>query len=463
MKKPEVQNLTGNSADVVNAIRNNSSDAFKRAIPAVDQSTESIRAFGQALLDDNNKAYLYEFMPQLWERIGMVVINSKVWSDPLAWTQRGTLELGESIEEIVIGLLEAHTYNPEVASKRWMEIERADVYAVLHKLNYRIFYKQTINNQELRRYFISWNGVTDLIANLTNAMYNSMRYDLYLATKYMICWDILSGRMATVAVPQATTDENLTDIAVQLRALSNKLPIYSTDYNFMGVPTFSNKSDQYLFITADFSAKLDVKIYSASFHMDKADFEFFGRRVLIDGFDVFDWRRLDKVFGENPNYRRFTEAELQQLKEIPAVLVDRQYFMIFDNMQTFTTDYNGEGLYWQYWLHVWKLFSTSPFQTAIAFVPEEGTITGVTVSPATYTLARMERIQLHAEVESTGLINTGIKWEIDSTISNVTNNGLVVVGQEESAATLTVTATSVADNTKVGTAVITVSNPVPKA
>lgn len=460
MKKPDVMQLQADSSQVLNAIRNESSEAFRNAIPAVEPTTASIRAFGQALLSDYNKAYLYEFMPALWERIGAVIINSKIWTNPLAWTQRGTLEFGESIEEIVTGLLNAHVYNPERASKEWMNIERGDVYAVLHRLNYRIFYKQTIVNNDLRRYFLSWSGVTDLIAKLTDAMYNSMRYDLYLATKYMMAWDILTGRMATVEVPPATTNDNLTDIAVQLRALSNKLPIYSKEYNYMGVPQFSDKSDQYLFITADFSAKLDVKIYSASFHMDKADFEFFGRRVLIDSFAVYDWERLDKVFAENANYRHFTEDELAILKQIPAVLVDRNYFMIFDNMQTFTTDYNGEGLYWQYWLHCWKLFSTSPFQTAIAFVPTVGTITSVTVSPANTTLKRMERVQLTAEVVSDGLVNQGVTWSIDSTISNVTNNGLVVVGQEESAATLTVTATSIADPTKTGTATITVSNPV---
>ncbi len=42
--------------------------------------------------------------------------------------------------------------------------------------------------------------------------------------------------------------------------------------------------------------------------------------------------------------------------------------MVFDNYEQFTENYNGQGLYWQYYYHTWKTFSASPFANAIAFV-----------------------------------------------------------------------------------------------
>ena len=74
---------------------------------------------------------------------------------------------------------------------------------------------------------------------------------------------------------------------------------------------------------------------------------------------------------------RLTDEELKALDAVPAVLVDRNWFMIFDNLFNFTEQYNGEGLYWNYWYHVWKTFSVSPFANAAVFVPGKPAITGV--------------------------------------------------------------------------------------
>ena len=132
--------------------------------------------------------------------------------------------------------------------------------------------------------------------------------------------------------------------------------------------------------------------------------------------------------------------------------------MIFDALFKFTEQYNGEGIYWNYWYHTWKVFSVSPFANAIVFVPSVPTVTSVTVSPSTATVDAGETVQLSATVVADPMADLGVTWSSASeAVATVDANGLVTVKSDAtSAATVVITATSKQDSTKTGTATITV-------
>ena len=54
------------------------------------------------------------------------------------------------------------------------------------------------------------------------------------------------------------------------------------------------------------------------------------------------------------------------------------------------------------------------------------------------------------------MVNKGVTWAIDSNVSKIDNRGVVTVSGKETKASLTVTATSVADPTKTATATLTI-------
>jgi hypothetical protein len=273
--------------------------------------------------------------------------------------------------------------------------------------------------------------------------------------KYMLARNILNGYLYPVTVAQVDK-ENAPDIVTEIKAISNELVYESPDYNLNGVYTFTEKNDQFIITNARFDAVMDVNVLASAFNMDKV--EFMGHRVQIDGFDRIDENRMNELFADDPNagYVPLTEEEKAALKAVPAVLIDRDYFMIFDNLYKFTEDYNGEGLYWQYWYHAWKTFSTSPFANAVIFVPGTPGVTSVTVSPATATVNKGAMLQLNAAVVTEGFAPKSVVWSINSELSTITQNGLLSVSPDETASTITVTATSTFDGTKTGTATITV-------
>lgn len=451
--KPKQATLNANSVEILNTIRNSATPYYKQMIPQAKANTGSIRQIGNIMM--NYEPLQDEFLSALYNRIGRFIITSKMYYNPWAPFKKGLMELGETVEEIFVNIAKAHTFNPETAETNFMKREIPDVRAAFHTMNYQKFYKATISNDQLRQAFLSWQGITDLIAKIVNAMYTTHNYDEFQVMKYMLARNILNGYLYPVTVAQVDK-ENAPDIVTEIKAISNELVYESPDYNLNGVYTFTEKNDQFIITNARFDAVMDVNVLASAFNMDKV--EFMGHRVQIDGFDRIDENRMNELFADDPNagYVPLTEEEKAALKAVPAVLIDRDYFMIFDNLYKFTEDYNGEGLYWQYWYHAWKTFSTSPFANAVIFVPGTPGVTSVTVSPATATVNKGAMLQLNAAVVTEGFAPKSVVWSINSELSTITQNGLLSVSPDETASTITVTATSTFDGTKTGTATITV-------
>ena len=451
--KPNNVELTASSVEILNVIRNSATPYYRQMIPTAKANTSSIRQIGNVMMQ--YAPLQNEFLSALYNRIGRVIITSKMYYNPWVHFKKGLMELGETVEEVFVNIAKAHTFNPEKAETEFMKREIPDVRAAFHTMNYQKFYKATISNDQLRQAFLSWQGITDLIAKIVDAMYTAHNYDEFQVTKYMLARNILNGYLHPVTVP-SISKENAEGIVTEVKAASNNLVYMSRDYNLSGVDTFTEKKDQFIITTARFDAIMDVNVLAAAFNMDKA--EFMGNRVQIDSFDKIDDARMTQLFADDPNagYIPLTSNEKAALAQIPAIIVDRDYFMIFDNLYKFTEDYNGEGLYWQYWYHAWKTFSTSPFANAVIFVPGTPSITKVTVSPATATVNKGNMLQLNAVVEAESFAPKSVVWSVNSQQSTISQDGLLTVGAKETARSLTVTATSTYDNAKSGTATITV-------
>lgn len=451
--KPEKKELTANSVQILNAIRKNATPYYQSMIPRAENSTESVREIGNVMM--NYQPLQNEFLGALVNRIGRVLITSKMYYNPWAMFKKGLMELGETVEEIFVNIANAHTFNPEVAESEFMKREIPDVRAAFHTMNYQKFYKATVSNDQLRQAFLSWQGITDLVSKIVESLYTAHNYDEFQVIKYMLARNILGGYMYPVTVPTVDKD-NSDDIVIEVKAASNALVYLTTQYNPAGVATFTNKDDQFIITNSRFNAIMDVATLASAFNMDKV--EFMGHRVEIDGFGVIDDQRMAQLFADDPNagYVPLTTEEKQALDAVPAVLLDRDYFMIFDNLYKFTEDYNGQGLYWQYWYHAWKTFSTSPFANRLVFVPGTPAVTTIIVSPATATVNKGGMLQLNAVVTTESFAPKSVVWSIDSTLSTINQNGLLSVSSAETASTITVTATSTFDDTKTGTATITI-------
>lgn len=455
---PLVQKLSASSEEILNAIRNSASANYKNYVPVASISQDNIREIGLVIMND--AVLQNEFLSALVNRIGRVIVTSKLYSNPWAKFKKGIMEYGETIEEVFVNIAKPFEYDPAVSETLFMKREIPDVRAAFHVLNYQKFYKATIQREQLRQAFLSWQGITDLIAKIVDSMYTAANYDEFQVMKYLIGKHILNGELKAVQVATVSS-ANMKSIVGTIKGTSNNFEFMSNKYNLTGVQNYTLKENQYIIVNSDFDAVMDVEVLASAFNMDKADF--MGHRVLVDSFGSIDNERLALLFANETNYTPLTNAELTALDAIPAVIVDGDWFMIYDNMNQFTEDYNGEGLYWQYWYHAWKTFSVSPFANAAVFVPGAPSITSVTVSPETAVLMPGQSLLMSATVVTTNFASKAVNWtatvsgaEVPDKIS-ISPLGVLTVAPDITEGTeIAVTATSVFDSTKSDTATITV-------
>lgn len=404
---PNNRTLTGSSVDILNAIRNSATANYRNYIPEANQSADSIREIGAIIMD--YPALQNEFLSALVNRIGRVMITSKMYTNPWAIFKQGMLEFGETIEEIFVNIAKPFEYDPSVAENKVFARETPDVRAAFHVLNYQKFYKSTIQNEQLRQAFLSWSGITELIAKIVDSMYSAANYDEFQTMKYMLARHILNGELYATQIP-TVQESNMKSIISTIKGVSNNFEFMSSKYNVAGVANYAPKDNQYIIMNSNFDATMDVDVLAAAFNLDKADF--MGHRVLIDSFGNLDTDRLNMLFANDPNYTPLTSAEIAALDAIPAVLVSGDWFMIFDNLYNFTEQYNGEGLYWNYWYHVWKTFSISPFANSVVFVPGSPSITSVSVSPSTATISAGQTVLLSATVNTQNFASKAVDWTL---------------------------------------------------
>ena len=215
----------------------------------------------------------------------------------------------------------------------------------------------------------------------------------------------------------------------------------------------------YMFVlmTPDYEASIDLDVLASAFTMSKV--EFIGHVVTVDSFSFNDGElaRLAQILGNDPSYTPLDSGDLEALATVGIVMFDRDYTQIYDVLNEFTEQYNAALLYWNEFLHVWKIYSISPFVSFVGFTTSTPSVTSVSVTVPS-TANPEDRVQAIATVSATDFANKGVTWTIsptaNATIDSVT--GVIVFGASASGA-YTVTATSVFDSAKNGTGQITVS------
>ena len=456
--KPKIVTLSNNSVDVLNAIRNSASINYRDYVPIATADADSIRAIGATIMD--YPALQNEFLNALVNRIGRVILTSKSYQNPWAMFKKGFLEFGETIEEVFTNLAKPFQFDPAVAEKEIFKREIPDVRSAFHVLNYQKFYKATVSQEQLRMAFMSWDGITSLISSIVESMYTAANYDEFITMKYLLCKRMLNGEMYLVNSKENDLSKKSKEIVKSIREYSNNLTFLSPDYNLAGVYNSTEKNNQYIIIPSAVMAEIDVEVLAAAFNMDKV--EFMGHVVLVDSFSKLDTARLNELFKDDPTYTEIPSYILQSLEYVGAALVDKDYFMIFDNLQNFTENYNGQGLYWNYFYHVWKTFSTSPYANAILFsFTISGNWTGVilSVTPNAATVLPGQSVQLKAlfNGDEPPFVSRAIDWESNSEYATVNKSGVVtVLSNAREGTSITITAKAHAHPETTGTATITV-------
>lgn len=378
-KRVAISTLNASTRDILNTIHANASFEYQQSVPLVE-TDHDIPRVGEVLYGYPSLAN--QFINALMNRIALVSVKSATFNNAYAQLKKGYLEFGETVEEVFVDIAKAREFSPEKAASREFKRTLPDVRTAFHVMNWRAQYPVTIQDNDLRQAFQSNTGVQDLIAKIISSVYTAAEYDEFLLFKYLIIKAVAKGKMyPSVVLPGSNQNPG-----IAFRGVSNMLTFLGTKYNQERVHTSTAKGDQFIFMDAMFNAKYDVEVLASAFNMEKADFA--GKLMLVDSWTEFDNKRFEEIRANSDMIEEVTPEELEIMSKVKAVLVDREWFQVYDNTIKFTDVFVSSGLYWNYNLNVWKTVSSSPFSNAVVFVDStastaqpnnfEVTVTGIT-------------------------------------------------------------------------------------
>lgn len=440
--RPSTPTLSGSTVQVLNYIRNSASTNYKEFVPYATPDADVIKQIGAVLMQSVDLRN--EFLTNLVNRIGKVIVTSKLYRNPWNVFKKGELEYGETVEEIFVGLAKAAVYDPATAKDKVFARSIPDVRAAFHVRNCELHYDVTVQREDIKKAFITMEGVVDLITRIIEQIYTAAEYDEFNIMKYLLACHALDGHITVVNIPNPNSEANIKEGVISIKTVSNRMTYMNPDYNLAGVRTHTLHEDQYVIIDSAWEARQDVNVLAAAFHMDKA--EYLGHRIGVDGFGLIDYERLAQIFTNDTTFRTFTSTEKGYLDTIKAVIVDRDFFQIYDNLNEMEEIRNPLGLYTNYFFHHWSIYSVSPFSQAAAFVVgDAAAVSAITITPSTVNVVAGDSVSFSVTSTTTGLTDETVTYTISGaqeTGTYIDDGGNLYIDPDEIGNPITVTATS---------------------
>lgn len=322
----------GFSIELLNNIRANQNQEYQERIPEATQ--ENFTSVGIAL---EKWGLLYNaFFPALFNRIGKTMIESKLFKNKLARFKSGTIYTQQDVEEMFIEMLKAEGAYDKNGPNPLGRRSGPDVKTVYHRMNRQDYYAITIGDIDVVRVFRSEATMDTFITGLFNSVYSGANYDEYLATKNLLAsYDGYCNYGVAAITDEATAKKFVKTV----RKASQDMTFASNDLNKAGVKTWTPVENQVLLVNKDVLAEVDVEVLAKAFNMGKTD-------IQVEIVSMDDFGDLTDTYG---------------------LLVDKDFFRIWDTLSKMEPQRNAQGLFTNYFYHVHQILSLSPFKNAIRF------------------------------------------------------------------------------------------------
>lgn len=371
----------------------------------------------QSTIGDPNEVSSLEFMNGLLEypdslgvefmnlatRIGRVIAHRNILTNKLAPFKMENMALGYTMEEYFVECAKEHVYNQAEAENTLFKRELPDIKTAFYVVNRKSYYPATITDDDMRKYFVSWDGVNSLIARIVDSMYNGDNKDDYNYMKSALVTHYENGLMKIVKTSAVTDTDTAKELARKITEYVSYLTEPTNEYNAMAVTKQNDYEDIYVILNGKSNSYLNIDWLAQTFQLEFAEFK---AHVL--------------VLPTLPSTKQGT---------IEALVVDSEIYRVFDQKYSVGVAYNAKGLYWNYFLHHWEGIATSRFANAIAFVSGdvEEKVTAIYTNPTVVRVKKGGSVTVAFTVQTSGLnapVNIVAKAADDSAVSAVVTQDL---------------------------------------
>lgn len=406
--------------EVARAMYNISSSSFRNTIG--DPNEVSSLEFMSGLLEYPDTLGV-EFM-SLATRIGRVIAHRNILRNKLAPFKMANMPLGYTMEEYFVECAKEHEYNQADAENTLFKRELPDIKTAFYVVNRKSFYPATITDDDLRKYFVSWDGVNSLIARIVDSLYNGDNKDDYNYMKSALVTHYENGHMKIVNTSAVTDTNSAKELARKITEYVAYLTEPTNEYNAMAVTKQNEYDDIYVILNGKTNSYLNIDWLAQTFQLEFAQFK---THVLV-----------------LPTLPSTGQGNIE------AIVCDSEIYRVFDQKYSVGVAYNAKGLYWNYFLHHWEGIATSRFANAIAFVSGDVTekVTAIYANPQVVSVKKDSSVTVPFTVQTSGLnaqysltatssVSDKVTASIDDDLRHVTINGLTAI-DAEGLATVTV-------------------------
>lgn len=401
-------------------------------IAALNENTGSAvySAFTQADLADINSVYdnimqnrtlRNDFVNSLVTQIGFISVNKMLFENELAELKKAPMRYGQTEQEIFVNMIESSDYNFFADEKEIFQLYKSNIMTAFHDVNFRKKWSVTISYDELRNAFRDEYGLQSLINAKLDVLYSSASYKEYLVTKNLLTQGYEHGCIYPIEVPEPSTESNIKEMLIAIRSTIDTLRFPNPKFNYAGSDATSRPEDLVFVTTPDINARIDVNALAYAFNMSKAEVS--TRTIIVDSLPT-------NVYG---------------------FITDVRFFNIREQHREFAENYRGDNLRWNFFYHLWEMFSISPFRPCVVFTSNPIAGDEITISGPD-SITRDSQTVYKAEISDSkstqgAVIPQAADWEIVGTVTGnttgfVSGSGILNVDKNETASSITIKATS---------------------
>jgi len=388
------------NAQLFNAVRDGMKASFKARIPYMDAKNQN--EIGMYITSEGFKTEFNEWLTELVNRIGLVLIHETRIRNRLGWLIYGTMEFGDAIEELMSNIVKGEDYQAGVEGNSIdpFVINNPDVKAVYHRVNSRRMYRVTIYPDRAKRAFLNEYGLQQLLEYIVSQLTQSAQLDDWLSIKNIMNDFInkdtpLPKKPSQLLTVKPVVDEQSgKDFVTAVKNLLSDMSFPSADYNQYGMMDMVNADDLVLFVRSDKANYIDVNVLSSAFNRGDLNLtgkgsegylnieyvDNFGGLYPVDASGAQLYPIYNKQTGKTTDTYAATEGGTESVdvanwvdpnKNVIALACQKRFFIITRQLERMESIWNPVGLYNNYIYHQWSQYGYTPFKNAVVITEDE--------------------------------------------------------------------------------------------
>lgn len=271
-------------------------------------------------------------------KVAEQVIREVTAEDKLSVFDKMPVDNGDTIEQAIVKLASPRAYDATGANA--LSRKTPDIAVKMFNDWTRLVFDTTVDISQIRKVLKTVKGASELSTKIVAALSEGDRFSKYTNVKNLLAWARQDGTgkvfVEKTNILMSGGAINYKEVLVQMKNIISGMQYVNSDYNTASLKRRTLKDDIYLLIPYQLKNRLDVEELAGVFNLEKDRID--AHIIELD---------IDEISMTNGKY-------------LPIYIVDKWSILDYTRLYEMADQKNADGLFWNYFLHVERLYGVSP-------------------------------------------------------------------------------------------------------